>query len=204
MRIQPAPVIATWLLKLLCSSAEDEFLVGDVLEKYQQGRGRFWYWRQVSAMVFVRLYRNVRQLSLAAAALVKQAFAPLLVIAVLSVVLLSDIWLICLVGILGGVIVAALIYLLGNNTNERRKFGAQIPTDDPGSNHPGISIHRIPVEGAAGLLFVFGTMFIFGVGVPAVREIFAVTGPLGVLVFGGLHYWHKRHSVKIESLDLHK
>ncbi len=110
MRIQPAPAIATWLLKLFCSSAEDEFLVGDVLEKYQQGRGRFWYWRQVSAIVFVRLYRNVRQLSLAAAVLVKQAFAPLLVIAVLSVVLLSDIWLICLVGILGGVIVAALIY----------------------------------------------------------------------------------------------
>ena len=51
MRIQPAPAIATWLLKLFCSSAEDESLIGDLLEKYQQGRGRFWYWRQVTAIV---------------------------------------------------------------------------------------------------------------------------------------------------------
>jgi hypothetical protein len=204
MRIQPAPAIATWLLKLLCSSAEDESLIGDLLEKYQQGCGRFWYWRQVTAIVFLRLGRNVRQLSLSAAARpMRHAFTLLLVIAAISAVLLSDIWMIFLFGIFGGVIAGALIFLLGNGA-KRRKSGAQITTDHPVSNHPGISIHHIPVEGAVGLLFVFGTVFIFGVGVPAVREIFFLTVPLGVLALGILHYWHKHHSVKIEALNLHK
>jgi hypothetical protein len=204
MRIQPAPAIATWLLKLFCSSADDESLVGDLLEKYQQGHGRFWYWRQVAAIVFVRLYRNVPQLSLSSAALVKRAFPTFLLIAVLSLVLLSDIWLICLIGILGGVVVGTLMFLLGNGANKPTKTGAQSPTDQRASNHPGISITHIPVEGAVGLLFVFGTVFIFLVGVPAIRGIFVLTAPLGVVVFGVLHYWHKRHSVKIESLNLHK
>jgi hypothetical protein len=205
MRNQPAPAIATWLLRLFCSSPEDESLMGDLLEKYQQGSGRFWYWRQVTAIVFLRLGRSVRQLALSAAAMpMRNAFTLLLVIAAFSAVLLSDIWIILPIGIFGGVIAGALIFLLGNGANERRKFGGQITTDQPVSNHPGISINHIPVEGAVGLLFVFGTVFIFGAGVPAVREIFVLTVPLVVLVVGVLLYWHKHHSVKIEPLDLHK
>jgi hypothetical protein len=204
-RIQPAPAIATWFLKLFCSSGEDESLIGDLLENYQQGRGRFWYWRQVTAIVFLRIGRNVRQLSLSAAATpIRQALTLLLAIAAISAVLLSDIWMILLIGILGGVIAGPLIFLLGNRINERRKSAVQITTDHQVSHHPGISIHHIPVEGAVGLLFVFGTVFIFAVGVPAVREIFFLTIPLGALALGILHYWHKHHSVKIEALDLHK
>jgi hypothetical protein len=204
MRIQPPPAIATWFLKLFCSGAEDESLIGDLLEKYQQGRGPFWYWRQVTAVVILRLGRSVRQLSLSAAAMVmRRTFTVLLVIAVFSAVLLSDIWMIFLLGIIGGVIAAALIFLLDNSTDERRKVGAQI-TDHRPSNHPGISIHHIPVEGAAGLLFVFATVFVFGAGIPAVRGIFALTAPLGVVAFGVLRYWHKHHSMKIDALDLHK
>src|SRR5262245_15400084 len=134
----------------------------------------------------------------------RHAFNLLLVIAAISAVLLSDIWMIFPFLIFGAVIAGALIFLLGNGANERRKSGAQITTEHPVSNHPGISIHHIPVEGAVGLLFIFGTVFIFGVGVPAVREIFFLTVPLGVLAFGILLYWHKHHSVKIEALDLHK
>jgi hypothetical protein len=88
--------------------------------------------------------------------------------------------------------------------HERRKSGAQITTDLSVAIHPGISIHHIPVEGAVGLLFVLGTGFIFGVGVPAVREIFFLTVPLAGLALGILLYWHKHHSVKIEALDLRK
>ena len=198
MRIQPAPAIATWFLKLFCSSAEDDSLVGDLLEKYRQGHGRFWYWRQVAAIVFLRLYRNARQLSLSGAARsMRLAVTLLLVIAAFSAVLLSDIWIILLVGIVGGGIAGALIFLLGN------RFGDQNASDAV-PYHPGIAIHHIPVEGAVGLLFVFGTVFVFGVGVPAVREIFVLTAPLAALALGILMYWHKHHSVKIEALDLHK
>jgi len=205
MRIQPAPAVATWFLKLFCSSAEDESLIGDLLEKYRQGHGSFWYWRQVGAIIFLRLGRNVRRLSVGAAAMpMRHAFTVLLVIAAFWAVLLTDIWMIFLIGIAGGVISGVLMFLLGNGVNERGKFGAQINTDHPVPNHPGISIHHIPVEGAVGMLFVFGTVFIFGAGVPAVREIFLLTIPLGVLALGILVYWHKHHSVKIEALDLHK
>jgi hypothetical protein len=203
--MQPAPAIATWLLKLFCSGAEDESLIGDLLEKYQQGRGRFWYWRQVTAIVFLRLRRTARQLLFCAAENpMRHVFTLLLVVAAFSAVLLSDMWMICLIGIVGGVIAGALIFLLGNGAHERGNFGARIIPDHPLSNHPGISIHHIPVEGAVGLLFVFGTVFIFAVGVPAVREIFVFTAPLGLVVLGILLYWHKRHSVKIEALNLHK
>jgi hypothetical protein len=125
------------------------------------------------------------------------------VIAVSSAVLLSGIWMILLVGIFGGIIAGALMFLLGNRASGS-KFGAQIPPDKTVSNHPGISIHHIPVEGAVGLLFVFGTVLIFATGVPAIREILVLTAPLGILALGILRYWHRRHSVKIEPLDLHK
>ncbi len=196
MRFQHAPAIAAWFLKLFCSSAEDESLIGDLLEQYQQGRGRFWYWRQTIAIVFLRLSRNVRQLSLSSVARsLKRAVLLFLVVAALSAVLLSDIWIISLVGIFGGVFAGALIFLFGRGDT-------QMTADHPLSSHRGISIHHIPVEGAVGLLFVFATVFIFGAGVPAVREIFVLTIPLGVLALGFLRYWHKHHSVKIESIGL--
>src|SRR5262249_34614598 len=119
MSIHPAPAIATWFLKLFCSSAEDESLIGDLLEKYQQGLGRFWYWRQVTAIVFLRLGRGVRQLLLSVAAMpMRNVFTLLLVIAACSAALLSDIWMIFLFGILGGVIAGPLIFLLGNRARE--------------------------------------------------------------------------------------
>lgn len=124
----------------------------------------------------------------------------LLVIAAVSAVLLTDIWMILLVGIFGGAIAGALIYLLHNRAGEHGQ--SEVTTVDPASTHPGISLHHIPVDGAVGLLFVFGTVFVFSVGVPAVREIFVLTAPLAILVLGILHYWHKHHSVKIETLDL--
>ncbi len=69
--------------------------------------------------------------------------------------------------------------------------------------HPGISMHHIPVEGAIGLLFVLATIFIFGVGIPAVRGLLVITGTLGILGSGLLLCWHKRRGLKIRSLDLH-
>ena len=205
MRIRHTPAIATWFLELFCSSTEDESLIGDLLEKYRQGRGRFWYWRQVAGIVFLRPGRHMRQPSLSGAASpIRHAFALLLVIAAISAVLMSDIWMILPIGVFGGVMAGGLIFLLGNRRDERRKSGAQVTTDHPVSHHPGISMHHIPVEGAVGLLFVFGTVFVFVVGVPAIREIFVLTVPLGILALGILRYCHKHHSVKIEPLDLHK
>ena len=70
--------------------------------------------------------------------------------------------------------------------------------------HRGISMHHMPVEGAVGLLFVFATLFIFGFGIPACRELLLITGSLGILGSGILLLWHMRHPFKNQSLDLHK
>jgi hypothetical protein len=78
------------------------------------------------------------------------------------------------------------------------------PMTDAVTFHRGISISHIPVEGAAGLLFVFATGFIFGIGIPAIREMLVVTAPLGILGAGILVSWHKRHPLKIQALGLHK
>ena len=78
------------------------------------------------------------------------------------------------------------------------------PRTNAGGYHRGIRMDRIPVEGPIGLLFVFATVFIFGIGIPAVRELFVITGILGILGSGILLYWHKRHAPKIQLLDLHK
>ena len=69
--------------------------------------------------------------------------------------------------------------------------------------HSGIRIDKIQVQGAMGLLFVFATVFIFGVGIPAVRGLAAIAGAFGILGSGVLYYWHKRNALKIRSLNLH-
>ena len=93
MRLRPEPTVATWFLKLFCSSPEHESLIGDLLEQYQRGRGRFWYWRQVIAIVFLGLERKVRRLLVSTDGIrIRQGFALILLISAFSAVLLSDIW----------------------------------------------------------------------------------------------------------------
>jgi hypothetical protein len=48
--------------------------------------------------------------------------------------------------------------------------------------HPGIRIDKIPVAGAAGLIFAASAMAIFLIGLPEVRWFFALTLPAGVVV----------------------
>lgn len=223
MRHRSAPSTATWLLKLFCSSAEQESVIGDLLEQYQLGRGRFWYWRQVLAIVFLGLYGKAvrRPLVTTNRTPVRQGLALMLLIAVLAVVLGSPVWLLFALATLSGAITGILLIGLRNSRTERTisnpaeaaisdapglaRIQMDRPmTDRPMTTHPGISMQHIPVEGAVGFLFVFATVFIFGVGVPAIRYTLVVTAPLGILVSVVLIYWHKRHPREIQALDLNK
>jgi hypothetical protein len=56
--------------------------------------------------------------------------------------------------------------------------------------HPGIRIDSIPVSGLPGLMFVCATLLMFMGSIPAVRELFYITGPAGLLWSGVLYYWH--------------
>jgi hypothetical protein len=79
------------------------------------------------------------------------------------------------------------------------------PMHDVVTYHPGISMHHISVGGGVpGLLFVLGTVFIFGVGIPAFLLLLLISGSLGLLASRVILNWHKRHALEIQTLDLHK
>lgn len=48
--------------------------------------------------------------------------------------------------------------------------------------HPGITIHKIPVEGVAGLFFVVGVVAIALVALPEARWFLAFSIPTGVVM----------------------
>src|ERR1700719_851213 len=59
MNTQP-PRIATWLLRHFGSSPNNDVVIGDLNERYQQGTSRMWYWRQVLLAVAITWYAGIR------------------------------------------------------------------------------------------------------------------------------------------------
>jgi len=110
MKRRHAPATATGFLKVFCSSTEYDSVTGDLLEQYQRGRGRLWYWRQVLAIVFEALCDKVirRPLLRTDKSLLRKGFVVGIVIAALFAVALSDVWPILIVGVVGGVIAGIL------------------------------------------------------------------------------------------------
>jgi hypothetical protein len=60
------PLLARWLLKHWGSAYHAESLEGDLMEQYQEGRSRLWYWRQVAMAVLIAQGRFLRALPWAA------------------------------------------------------------------------------------------------------------------------------------------
>ena len=58
--------------------------------------------------------------------------------------------------------------------------------------HPGIRIDKIPISGAAGLLFVLGTLVNFLIGLPAARGFLLISLPAGVVGDIGLYLWRQQ------------
>ncbi len=64
-----------------------------------------------------------------------------------------------------------------------------------GSPHPGISMHNIRVGGgAAGFLFVAGSMLVFFLGIPAIRWFLVGSIVLGSGIAVALRLLHKHDS----------
>ena len=55
--------------------------------------------------------------------------------------------------------------------------------------HRGILIDQIPAERAGGLIFALGTVLIFAIGVPEIRQFLPVALLGGLLVAAGRYYW---------------
>jgi hypothetical protein len=67
MRERTPPPLALWLLRHWGSAYHRESLEGDLIEQYQEGRSRIWYWRQVAASILIAQGRLLRAVPWAAA-----------------------------------------------------------------------------------------------------------------------------------------
>lgn len=69
--------------------------------------------------------------------------------------------------------------------------------------HPGISMHKIPVGGGfMGLLFAVGSALIFLLGLPALWYFVAFSGALGVVVAVIIQGASRRRSNRGQSLSI--
>lgn len=59
MRPSKPPRVATWLLEHFRSGSGNDYIAGDLIEAYQGGRSRAWYWRQVLTAIAVSFHREV-------------------------------------------------------------------------------------------------------------------------------------------------
>jgi hypothetical protein len=83
------PKLALWLLKVWGSPYRNEALAGDLIEQYQEGRSRAWYWRQVIAAILGARWRFIRTMPWTAAGrLVSRLLAE--TAAVLSLAVVAD------------------------------------------------------------------------------------------------------------------
>lgn len=62
------PRLALWILKHWGSAYHSESLQGDLMEQFQEGRSRAWYWKQVAAAIVIAQGRFIRAMPWTAAA----------------------------------------------------------------------------------------------------------------------------------------
>ena len=55
------PRVALWILERFCAGYRSDSLAGDLIEQFQQGESRRWFWKQVVAAVLVARTRHAEQ-----------------------------------------------------------------------------------------------------------------------------------------------
>ena len=59
MRSNQPPSIAKWLLRHFGSSPNNEAVIGDLDERYRQGRSYLWYWKQAFQAIATSFFNEV-------------------------------------------------------------------------------------------------------------------------------------------------
>ena len=70
------PALASWLLEHWGSPYHGESLAGDLIEQYQEGRSRGWYWRQVITALILARVRALRSVPRTALGPARTALGP--------------------------------------------------------------------------------------------------------------------------------
>jgi hypothetical protein len=53
VRLSKPPFLATWLLNHFLPGSENDHIIGDLMEAYDAGRSRTWYWKEVIAAITI-------------------------------------------------------------------------------------------------------------------------------------------------------
>jgi hypothetical protein len=188
MKLRPAPTVATWILKLFCSSPEHESVIGDLMEQYQRGHSSLWYWRQVFSIAVLGLYHKAGRRTLVSTSRIPigAGFALILLIAALSAVMLSDIWPILLPAILAGLLIGGLKFFHNRGRAE--------PTTPNAPDVVRIDSSKIAIGGGLGAGIVI-VILLSGVlhDLPQLRQL-AAPGILAGLLFAlVLRLWRRGH-----------
>ncbi len=80
MNSRAPPRAATWLLERFGSGSRFEPLIGDLVEQFEEGRSRLWYWRQASGALAGHVFRVLR------------THAPSFIAAILAGCVLTSLW----------------------------------------------------------------------------------------------------------------
>jgi hypothetical protein len=83
MTFKQPPLVAMWVLTHL--SRPNHALAGDLIEEYQRGRSRAWYWRQVILAIVASFFRDVQSHKLATLQAVFTGFAAFEVLGRLAI-----------------------------------------------------------------------------------------------------------------------
>ena len=60
MKFRKPPSLATWLLKQLGCSANNDAVLGDLVERYREGKPAAWYWKQALIAVVLSAFEDLR------------------------------------------------------------------------------------------------------------------------------------------------
>ena len=195
MKPRKQPKLGTWLLELFCSEPEGESIAGDLVEQYQRGRGRLWYWRQIVGIVLSGVYGNVVRRPLLSTHGIPMGLIVTTVFILLSLVmvLLSDISLILLTPVIVGSYIAALRW------HARRADIADLdhPQTVSQSNGPAlvrIDSSKIAIRGGLGAGILIVILLTAALHDVALLRVWALPGLLaGPLVAVWLRIWAKHH-----------
>ena len=190
MKARKPPILATWLLDL--SGRVDESVTGDLIEQYQQGRGRLWYWRQVIAIVLVRVYKNTASRPLISTHRLPMGVIVTAVFIILSltVVLLSDIGPLLLTPVVIGCFIACLRYIRTTQSPPVALPGAQ--ADKQALVR--IDSSKISIRGGLGAGILIVILLTAALHDVALLRVWALPGLLaGPLVALLLRVWAKHH-----------
>jgi hypothetical protein len=61
MRTSRPPFIASWILHRFGARPDNDAIAGDLLEQYQHGRSRLWYWREIIVAILTGAWSEARQ-----------------------------------------------------------------------------------------------------------------------------------------------